>query len=151
MEILSGGTTHRWLGCLVSDEGSGNTTADVDFHLQSAPRAFHANRHILCDRIVSVLDRLKFFDRTISPIARFAAGRRPFNSADLHRIDVISANICVRLLIQWDDPWHDVLHHWFWARLHRPTWSTNCLGQHWNLAKYVINLPNTRWVKRALA
>ena len=162
VEILSGGTTHRWLGCLVSDEGSGNTTADVDFHLQSASRAFHANRHILCDRNVSVVDRLKFFDRAISPIACFAAGHRTIYSADLHRLDVHFRKHLRQIVgappdTNWDDPWHDVLHHWnvramgFWARLHRPTWSSNCLRQHWNLAMYVINLPSTRWVKRVLA
>ena len=85
----------------MSDEGFGDTTADVDFNLQSASRAFHANRQKFCDGNVSVLDRLKFF--LIEPFRRSRAlqlGIGPFILRTYIELTLVSANICVRLLVQ---------------------------------------------------
>ena len=61
VDILSGLTSHNWLGCQVSSMGSANTQNDVEFHLNAASHAFHANRPALCDRRVSILERLNIF------------------------------------------------------------------------------------------
>ena len=35
---------HKWLGCMLSSAGSKSATLDIDYHLQSANRAFFANK-----------------------------------------------------------------------------------------------------------
>ena len=35
---------HKWLGCMLSAAGSKNAILDIDYHLQSASRAFFANK-----------------------------------------------------------------------------------------------------------
>ena len=37
------------------------------------------------------------------------------------------------------------------ADLRRPTWGQVCLRSYWNFALHAANLPNTKWIKRALA
>ena len=58
VDILSGLTSHKWLGCQLSSMGSADTQNNVQFHLNAASRASYANRHALCDRSVSILERL---------------------------------------------------------------------------------------------
>ena len=59
--------------------------------------------------------------------------------------------------LDWFAPWHDILHGWN-ARVLQcveqaavKLWSQRCLAQHWKLATYIANLPDNRWLKRALA
>ena len=40
VDILPPDASHKWLGCLLSSKGSRASSADVDFHLQAASRAF---------------------------------------------------------------------------------------------------------------
>ena len=62
---------HKWLGCMLSAGGSQNSTVDIDYHLQSASRAFFANKWIFLSRNVSIKNKLKFFDAIVTPIACF--------------------------------------------------------------------------------
>ena len=128
---LSGLSTHKWLGCLVSRRGSGHTTADVEFHLSSASRAFYANQQTLCDKNVSILDRLRYFDAFVSPVACFVAGHRALHQGDLNGLGVAFRKHLRHIVgppinIQWDGLWHEILHEWnaramdYWARTGRP-------------------------------
>ena len=45
----------------------------MNYRLQNAPRAFHANTWILCDKSASIVLRLKFFDAMVTSVACFAA------------------------------------------------------------------------------
>ena len=132
VDVLSGLSTHKWLGSLLSSRGSGHTAADVEFHLSSASRAFYANRQTLCDKNVSILHRLRCFDAVVSPVACFAAGHRAVHQGDLNRLDVAFRKHLRQLVgppanIQWDAPWHEILHEWnarameYWARTGRPS------------------------------
>ena len=40
VEMLSGMSTHQWLGCPMSRLGSLNSAADVEFHVRTASRVF---------------------------------------------------------------------------------------------------------------
>ena len=51
---------------MINAAGSRNTHLDLQYHLQAASRAFHANKWILCDKGVSVLHRLRYFEKVIS-------------------------------------------------------------------------------------
>ena len=151
VDVLSGLSTHKWLGSLLSSRGSGHTAADVEFHLSSASRAFYASRQTLCDMNVSILHRLRYFDAVVSPVACFAAGHRAVHQGDLNRLDVAFRKHLRQLVgppanIQWDAPWHEILHEWnarameYWARTSHPSWSQNCLQQHWKLALHAGHL-----------
>ena len=162
VDILPPDASHKWLGCLLSSKGSRASSADVDFHLQAASRAFFANKQILLDRNVCLKQRLEFFDAVVTPVACFAAGHRAIFHADIRQFDVEFRRLLRRIVgppadIQWDMPWHIILHHWnakavrHWEGLRRPTWGQVCLRSYWNFALHAANLPNTRWIKRALA
>ena len=51
-----------------------NAILDIDYHLQSASRAFFANKWIFLSRNVSITNKLKFFNAIVTPIACFGAG-----------------------------------------------------------------------------
>ena len=89
-------------------ERSGNAAAGVNLHFQFFMQMY---RHILCERNVSVLDRLTLFDQTMSPIAALQMGTY---------IDLMfmSANICRQI-----PGGTSVRVFALWARLNRPTWS----------------------------
>ena len=59
--------------------------------------------------------------------------------------------------LDWSAPWHHILHEWNARALECAEqagvklWSRRCLEQHWKLANYIANLPDNRWLKRALA
>ena len=87
VDVLDRASPHKWLGCLLHLGGYHH--ANVDFHLQAASRAFHANRWILTDRHVSLATRLRYFDTVITPVACFAAGHRAIFKNDLNNVDVV--------------------------------------------------------------
>ena len=75
--------SHKWLGCMLSTENAGRRQDDIDHRLQSAARAFHVHKWILCDKMVSMASRLKFFDAMITSVVCFAAGHRKLYTTDL--------------------------------------------------------------------
>ena len=48
----------------------------------------HANKWILCDKGVSILHRLRYFEQVISPVACFGASHRAIHKYDLAKLDV---------------------------------------------------------------
>ena len=99
IDILPSNDAHRWLGCLLSCHGSKATSADVDFHLQVAAKAFFANKDVLCDYNISLTKRLHFFDTVITPVAYFAPGHRAVFQADSRQYDVTFEGFYVELWV----------------------------------------------------
>ena len=56
----------------------------------------------------------------------------------------------------WSDEWHDILHCWnervrvFVSDAGIPTWAVTWCAQQWNLARHIVSLPASRWVRRIL-
>ena len=89
LRVLKQEEAHKWLGCMISAAGSRNTHLDLQHHLQAASRVFHANKWILCDKGVSILHRLRYFDKVVSPVACFGASHRAIHKDDLAKLDVV--------------------------------------------------------------
>ena len=162
MEILERHRAHKWLGCMISTHTDGSHGLDLEHHLQAASRAFFANKSILSDKSVSIAQRLAYFDAMVTPVACFASGHRKIYKQDLRKLDVKFRKL-VRAIVgppgglDWSAPWHHILHEWNARALECAEqagvklWSRRCLEQHWKLANYIANLPDNRWLKRALA
>ena len=88
LRVLQQQEAHKWLRCMISAAGSRNTQLDLQHHFQAASRAFHANKWILCDKGVSVLHRLRYFETVISPVACFGASHRAIHKDGLAKLDV---------------------------------------------------------------
>ena len=161
LKVFGALAAHKWLGCMLSTRGSHKHGADADYHIQCANKAFYASRWLLCDRAVSLAQRLKYFQAVVTAVACFAAGHRTAYKADVHKIDVHFRKLLRQVVgppggIDWSQPWHGTLHIWH-ERVNRITtnmglhsWSTHCLRQYWRLACYIAGLPEERWVLRVL-
>ena len=108
---------HKWLGCMLSADGSKHATLDIDYHLQSASRAFFANKSIFLSKNVSVRNKLKVFDAIVTPIACLGVWPRCIHSADMVQVDIhfrrmIGCVVGAPSSICWRDPWHEILHIW---------------------------------------
>ena len=142
------------------------TTCDVECRPQAAAKAFNANRWILCDPKASIAQKIKYFDRVISPIPCFAAGHRTVYRNDLHKMDVAYRRLLRSVVglprnMDWTLPWHEILHSRnervrvftlqaaskSWSEL----WHELCLRHYWNVEQYFATLPGHRWIKRILA
>ena len=162
INVLGHTKSHKWFGCMINTAGSKNIHLDVRHHLQAASRAFHANRWILCDKGVSILHRLRYFEKVISPVACFGASHRAIHKDDLAKLDVEYRRL-LRMVVgppadtNWASPWHEILHGWNnkvevlsdYAGL-KP-WSVTCVEAVWKFASYVATLPSERWTRRILA
>ena len=106
---------HKWLGCMLFSAGSKSATLDIDHHLQSANRAFFANKSILLTRNVSIRNKIKFFDAIVTPTACFGAGPQSIGTADMDKFDIHFRRM-IRCVVGapggicWHDPWHKILH-----------------------------------------
>ena len=161
LRVLQQQEAHKWLGCMISAAGSKNMHSDLQHHLQAASRAFHANKWILCDKGVSVLHRLRYFEKVISPVACFGASHRAIHKDDLAKLNVEYRRL-LRMVVgppadtNWASPWHEILHGWNnkvrvlsdYAGL-KP-WSVTCVEAVWKFASYVATLPPERWTRRIL-
>ena len=80
-KVLPGNVAQTWLGCMLPAYGSEQKCLDLDlqFHLQQAAKAYHANKWILEDRTVPISQRLRYF----SSAACFASGHRTRNAYKL--------------------------------------------------------------------
>ena len=161
IKVKEGESGHKWLGCMLSAAGSKHATLDIDYHLQSANRAFFANKSIFLSRNVSIRNKLKFFDAIVTPIACFGAGPRCIHSADMVKLDIhfrrmIRCVVGAPSSICWRDPWHEILHIWnqrvreMVDACHIKTWAENCAYQHWKFACYIMSLSHERWARRML-
>ena len=90
LRVLQQQEAHKWLGCMISATGSRNTH---QHHLQAASRAFHADKWILCEKSVSVLHKLRYFEKVISPVACFGASHRAIHKDALAKLDVESRRL----------------------------------------------------------
>ena len=155
-----GKTEHTWLGCIIGTDGSDGF--DLKHHINAASRAFCAMNSSLCDKSVSISQRLAHSDAMVAPLALFAGGHGKIYIQDLGKLDVKFRKLVSAILglpggLDWLAPWHDILHDIFheWnARVWECTeqagvkfWCRRCLGQHWRLASYIANHPDNRWSK----
>ena len=159
--MLDQSSSHKWLGCMLSTANAGRRQDDIDHRLQSAARAFHVHKWILCDKMVSMASRLKFFDAMITSVVCFAAGRRKICTNDLRKLDVHCRKLLRRVVgppadIDWNQPWHTILHSWH-NRIDQQLkyhgfkiWSAKYLSEYWKFANYISLLDENRWVKRIL-
>ena len=67
VEILALDRAHKWLGRTTSTHTDGSCGLDPEHHLQAAPCAFYANKPILCDKSVSISQRLAYFGVMVPP------------------------------------------------------------------------------------
>ena len=58
LTVIARESAHRWLGCMLSAGGPETRHLDINFHLQAAAKAFHANKMALCDKHASMIQRL---------------------------------------------------------------------------------------------
>ena len=63
MSVVDRDGCHKWLGCIVYGNNRGSHTLDLEYHVQAASRAFFANINILCNKAVSLVKRLQFFNK----------------------------------------------------------------------------------------
>ena len=161
LRVLKQEEAHKWLGCMISAAGSRNTHLDLQHHLQAASRAFHANKWILCGKGVSILHRLRYFEKVISPVACFGASHRAIHKDDLAKLDVEYRRL-MRMVVgpptdtNWASPWHEILHGWnnkvqmLSDHAGLKPWSVTCIEAVWKFASYVEVLPPERWPRRIL-
>ena len=149
--MLDQSSSHKWLGCMLSTENAGRRQDDIDHRLQSAARAFHVHKWILCDKMVSMASRLKFFDAMITSVVCFAAGHRKIYTTDLRKLDVHCRKL-LRLVVGRQLTLIGTSHgiQYF---MH----GTDGLINNWNTMvskcgqrNYVALLEDNRWVKRIL-
>ena len=160
--VLDQSSSHKWRGCMLSTANAGRRQDDIDHRLQSAARAFHVHKWILCDKMVSMASRLKFFDAMITSVVCFAAGHRKIYTNDLRKLDVHCRKLLRRVVgppadIDWNQPWHTILLHSWRNRIDQQLkyhgfkiWSAKYLSEYWKFANYVPLLDENRWVKRIL-
>ena len=106
---------HKWLGCMLATPRPGSNGLDVEYHLQQAHKAFHANKWILTDKNVSIADRVRYFQTVVTPVACFAAGHRVLYREDLNKLDISFRKLLRQVVgppggIDWNRPWHEILH-----------------------------------------
>ena len=111
---------------------------------------------------VSIVHRLRYFDKVVSPVACFGASHRTIHEDDLAKLDVEYRRL-MRMVVgppadtNSASPWHDILHGWN-SRVQilsdhagLQPWSVTCIEAVWKFASYVAILPPERWTRRILA
>ena len=96
--ILEHDCGQKWLGCILTAQGSKLRHVDAKHHLQQVSKAFFANRWILQDHQVSISTRLKYFDKVVTTVACFAAGHRALYKNDLVNMDVSYRKLCRQIV-----------------------------------------------------
>ena len=157
--VLPGNVAQKWLGCMLAAYGSEQTFWDLQFHLQQAAKAYHANKWILEDRTVPISQRLRYFDAVVSSVACFAGGHRTIYKEHIQTLDLHFRKFCRSIVgppphIDWTLEWHEVLHTWNERAAHFvgiakiQSWSRICCGAYWKLAAHIAKLPIHHWIQR---
>ena len=112
-------TSHRngWVACQLRMEDRNKKNLDLQYHLQQAAKAYHANKWILEDRRVPISQRLRYFDSVVSSAACFAGGHRTIYQEHLQTLDIHFRKFCRSIVgpppyIDWTLAWHKILHTW---------------------------------------
>ena len=162
IKVLDRNRGQKWLGCMLTAAGSMGQNVDRLYHIDQGVKSFHRSCWILQDRKISVLWRLKYFDRVVSSTVCFSSGHRTIYKDHLLRLDVAFRKLCRSIVAppsdtDWSLEWHDILHDWNMrvqgltsAAAIKP-WSRIVCTQHWDMFSYVAHLPERRWVRRVLA
>ena len=91
-----------------------------------------------------------------------AAGHRKVYVGELRKLDVHCRKLLRPMIgpppgINWNEPWHDILHEWH-TRIEQQLecngfkiWSHKYLTEYWKFGNYVALLPEHRWIRRVLA
>ena len=154
LRVLQQNEAQKWLGCMINAAGPRNM-------LQAASRVLHAKKWTLCDKGVSILHKLRYFEKVISPVACFGASHRATHEDDLAKLDVEYRRL-MRMVVgppadtSWASPWHEMLHGWNnkvqvssdYAGL--KLWSATCIEAVRKFASYAATLPSERWTRRIL-
>ena len=98
LEVLEQIKTHKWLGCFLSTSNMGNRQQDMNYRLQNPPRAFQANKWILCDKTVSIASRLNFFDAMVTSVLCLAVGHRKVYVGELRKLDAHCRKLLRRMV-----------------------------------------------------
>ena len=134
----------------------------MNYRLQNAARAFQANKWILCDKNVSIALWWKFLYAMVTSVVCFAVGHRKVYLGELRKLDAHCRKL-LRLMvgrppdINWNGPWHDILHEWD-IRIAQQLecngfkkWSHRFLTEYWKFANYVALLLEDKWIRRVVA
>ena len=113
LKVLPGNVAQKWLGCMLTAYGSEQKTLDLQYHLQQAAEAYHANKWILEDRKVPI--SLRYFDFVVSSVACFAGGHRTMYQEHLQTLDINFRKFC-RSIVGVDKV-HPLNVHEPWSRL----------------------------------
>ena len=89
----------------------------MEHHLQAASNAFYANKSFLCDKSVTIAQRLAYFDAMVTPVACFPAGHRKIYKQDLRKLAFKFLKVARTIVgppggLDWPAPWHEILHEW---------------------------------------
>ena len=98
LEVLEHTKSHKWLGCILSVVNMGNRQQDMNYRLRNAPRAFQADKWILCDKNVSIVLQFKNFDSMVTSVVCFAAGHRKLDVSELRKQDVHCRKLLRRMV-----------------------------------------------------
>ena len=161
LRVLPGNVAQKWLGCMLTSYGSEQNFLDLQFHLQQAAKAYHANKWILEDRRVPISQRLRYFDSVVSSVACFAGGHRTMYKEHIQSLDLHFRKLCRSIVgppphIDWTLEWHEILHVWNERVAHFvdiakiQSWSRICCGKYWKLAAHITKLPIHHWIQRVL-
>ena len=161
LRVLPGNVAQKWLGCMLAAYGSEQKFLDLQFHLQQAAKAYHANKWILEDRTVPISQRLRYFDAVVSSVACFAGGHRTIYKEHIQTLDLHFRKFCRSIVgppphIDWTLEWHEVSHTWNERAAHFvgiakiQSWSRICCGAYWKLAAHIAKLPIHHWIQRVL-
>ena len=115
--ILEHDCGQKWLGCILTAQGSKLRHVDVKHHRQQVSKTFFANRWIPQNHQVSISTRLKYFDKAVTTVACFAAAHRALYKNDLVNMDVSYRKLCRQIVgpppgTNWSLEWHEILHPW---------------------------------------
>ena len=88
LRVLPCNVAQNWSGCMLTAYGSEQKSLDLQFHLQQAAKAYHANKWILEHRRVPISQRLRYFDAVVSSVACFAGGHRTIYHEYLPTLDI---------------------------------------------------------------
>ena len=89
----------------------------MQYHIQEAAKAYHANKFILEDRKVAISRRLRYSNFVLSSVACIAGGHCTIYEEHLQTFDIYFRKFYQSIVgpppyIHWILAWHEILHAW---------------------------------------